>query len=320
MAADPATAFSPDEAVSVSVASLIKLAYPARGLSLRRDEIRSRKSDQYHSRMKGRGMEYDESRLYQPGDDVRYLDWRVTARTGKVHTKLFCEERERPVFLWVDCRAPMFFATCGRLKMVAAAETAALLAWSAVQEGDRIGGVVFSEGVHRELRPRRGRASVLRLIHELAACGEFDPESLALRDVGARAQARSGGQALARLAHLVHPGSLVFVVSDFRNVDEAGETVMRQLTAHNEMFFIFVSDPVEQQLPPPGDYRISDGSHDLRFNTTDPDFAEAYADCFRDRLARWQSVARKSSAGFLQCRTFEDPLEVLKKDFGARRR
>lgn len=318
MAAAPATTFPSDEAVSVSAASLIKLARPARGLSLRRDEIRSRKSDQYRSRMKGRGMEYDESRLYQPGDDVRYLDWRVTARTGKAHTKLFCEERERPVFLWVDCRAPMFFATRGRLKMVAAAETAALLAWSAVQEGDRVGGVVFSEQTHRELRPRRGRAGGLRLIHELAACGGFDPEGL--RDVGAPAQTQSGGQALARLAHLVHPGSLVFMVSDFRNVDEAGETIVRRLAAHNEVFFVLVSDPVEQQLPPPGDYRVSDGAYDLRFSTTDPGFAAAYADRFRARLERWRSVAHKSGAGFLQCRTFEDPLEVLKKDFGVRRR
>ncbi len=367
------------EAVCVSVASLVKLAQPARGLSLRRGEIRSRKSDAYRSRMKGRGMEYDESRLYQAGDDVRHLDWRVTARTGKAHTKLFCEERERPVFLWVDCRAPMFFATRGRLKMVAAAETAALLAWSAAQEGDRVGGVVFSEEAHCELKPKRGRASVLRLIHELAACTALAPpnagtptsspksdqkskppkptsplkgsRSGAARPVegdtqdgagghrgmtgkrrtsglnpaaappgGDAVATRSAGQALLRLSHLVRPGSLVFIVSDFRGLGEASETAVRKLTSHNDVFFVFVSDPVEQQLPPPGDYRISDGLRDLRFDTGDAEFAETYAARFRTRLNRWRTVARKAGTGFLQCRTFENPLEVLKKDFGARLR
>ena len=88
-------------------------------------------------------MEFDESRLYQPGDDIRNMDWRVTARTGKPHTKLFREERERPVFVWVDYRAPMFFATQGVFKSVFVARMAALIAWNAVQQGDRIGGLIF---------------------------------------------------------------------------------------------------------------------------------------------------------------------------------
>ena len=310
-----------DEAIFVSVASLIQLAQPARGLSLRRGEIRSRKSDVLRSRMKGRGMEYDESRPYQPGDDVRYLDWRVTARTGKAHTKLFCEERERPVFLWIDCRATMFFATRGRLKIVAAAELAALLAWSAAQEGDRVGAVVFSENFHRELRPRRGRSSVLRLVHELAAANAAGPAisgSESDSENGAAVEVHSAGRAWSNLSRLVRPGSLVFAISDFREIDETGEALVRKLAAHNEVFFILVSDPVEEQLPPPGDYRVSDGARDLRFNTADAGFAETYSGLFRARVERWQGIARKVRASFLQCRTFESPLEMLKKPFGAR--
>ena len=109
-------------------------------------------------------MEYDESRLYQPGDDIRNIDWRVTARTGKPHTKLFREERERPVHVWVDLRAPMFFATRGKYKAVRAAELASLFAWTACQQGDRIGGIVFSDNSHHELKPQRGKSAVLRLI------------------------------------------------------------------------------------------------------------------------------------------------------------
>ena len=319
MAAEPTTTPLLEKAVSVSVASLVKLSHPARGLSLRRGEIRSRNSDVMRSRMKGRGMEYDESRPYQPGDDMRYLDWRVTARTGKAHTKLFCEERERPVFLSVDCRASMFFATRRQLKMVTAAEIATLLAWSAVQEGDRVGGVVFSEGFHRELRPRRGRLSVLRLIHELAACDTPNLASPDFKgDVDVDVKAHSAGQALSHLAQLVHPGSLVFVISDFRDINKRSETIMRQLARHSEVFYIFISDPLEQQLPPPGDYRISDGLRDLRFNTGDAEFAEAYAESFRKRVRHWQVIAQKTGAVFLQCCTLENPIDVLKKNFRAR--
>ena len=320
MAAETVATLFSEEALSVSVASLIKLAYPAKRLSLRRGEIRSRKSDAFLSRMKGRGMEYDESRPYQPGDDMRHLDWRVTARTGKAHTKLFCEERERPVFLSVDCRAPMFFATRGRLKTVIAAEIAALLAWSAAHEGDRVGGVVFSERFHTELKPKRGRTSVLRLIHELVACSAIesaDPDRAAASE--ADTGAHCAGRALSHLSQLVHPGSLVFFISDFRNIDSAGESLVRQLAVHNEVFFVFVFDPVEQRLPPPGDYRISDGSQDLRFNTADAEFARAYEARFAERLARWQGAALKTGSGLLRCCTSEAPFDVLKQDFPARR-
>ncbi len=320
MVAEAAKTLLAEAALSVSVASLIKLAYPARQLSLRHGEVRSRKSDAIRSRMKGRGMEYDESRLYQPGDDMRHLDWRVTARTGKAHTKLFCEERERPVFLSVDCRAPMFFATRGRLKTVVAAEIAALLAWGATHEGDRVGGVVFSERSHGELKPKRGRASVLRLLHELVVCSAIDPSEA---DRTAVPEAESGtryaGRALSHLSQLVHPGSLVFFISDFRNIDSAGESLMRQLAVHNEVFFILVFDPVEKQLPPPGDYRISDGSRDLRFNTADAEFARAYEALFLKRMARWQGVALKTNSGFLRCCTSEVPFDVLKQTFPARK-
>ena len=115
---------------------------------------------------KGRGVEFDESRPYQPGDDLRTIDWRVTARTGKPHTKVFREERNRPVFVWLDLRRPMLFATRGAYKGVRAAEMAALIAWSAVANGDRLGGLVFSETQHHELRPALGLRSALRLFQQ----------------------------------------------------------------------------------------------------------------------------------------------------------
>lgn len=343
------------EAVQVSVASLIGLAHAARGLSLHRGDVRARRSDVRRSLFKGRGMEYDESRLYQPGDDVRHLDWRVTARTGKPHTKLFREERERPVFLWVDCRAPMFFATRGRFKSVAAAQIAALLAWSAVHDGDRIGSVIFTEGTHREIKPQRGKTGALRLFRELAGAG-----GAAVGGAGRDGSATGGGSgagrgrgaasggatpgggdavsgagggggngavssgspagALLRLSHIARPGSLIFFISDFRNFDERAETRLAQLAAHSETVLVFVCDALEERLPPPGHYRVGDGARDFHLDAGDAQFAADYAARFRRRAARLRALARKLGVGFLQCRTGDDPLAVLQRHFGTRAR
>ena len=137
---------------SICAARLIALNRESRGLSLRAGLISAAQAGDYQAAVKGRGMEYDESRPYQAGDEIRHIDWRVTARTGKAHTKLFREERERPVWLWIDFRAPMFFATRGRFKSVLAAELAALFAWTAARQGDRVGGMVFAEATRHELR------------------------------------------------------------------------------------------------------------------------------------------------------------------------
>jgi uncharacterized protein (DUF58 family) len=145
-----ATPVDGDNLVCVSPATLIALRGAGEGLSLKASRIAARQSGNYLSRFKGRGMEFDEARQYQPGDDVRTLDWRVTARTGKPHTKLFREERERAVLAWVDMRPTMFFATRGAFKSVIAARAAALIAWSTNQQGDRLGSLVFNADNHHE--------------------------------------------------------------------------------------------------------------------------------------------------------------------------
>ena len=316
-------------AVSVSVASLLGLAHAARGLSLRRNVVRARHSDVRRSPFKGRGMEYDESRPYQPGDDVRHLDWRVTARTGKAHTKLFREERERPVFLWVDYRAPMFFATRGRFKSVVAAQVAALLAWSAVHEGDRLGSVVFNDSEHSEIKPQRGKTGALRLFHELAHLAGAGGDAVAEHAAAAAADTaaetaddsrRAPSQALSRLAHIARRGSLIFLISDFRGLDETAQTRLLQLAAHSETMLAFVCDPLERRLPPPGRYRVSDGRRDLEFDAGDARLAADYAAAYAKRVGLLRAFARKAGVGFLQCRTDDEPLAVLQRHFGTRRR
>ncbi|MEX2524247.1 MAG: DUF58 domain-containing protein [Gammaproteobacteria bacterium] len=300
-----------DEAVRINVASLVRLNRYAASIPLRGRRVMARQGGNYLSPFRGRGMEFDESRLYLPGDDIRNIDWRVTARTGKVHTKLFREERERPVFLWLDLRASMHFATRRCFKAVQASRLAALIAWSAVHHGDRVGAVLFSEEVHHELKPRRGRAGALQLINQLAAHPAWQDGNTAVPDNSA------AGRALIRLRRVARPGSLIFLISDFRHLDESAETQLLHLARHNDVAMIHVYDILEEQLPPPGRYRLTDGEQEILLDTADKERVQQYRQRFHHHLERLTRLARKGNIHLLACTTEDDPLAVLKSGLGA---
>jgi len=247
-------------------------------------------------------MEFDETRLYTPGDDARHMDWRVTARTGKAHTKLFREERERPVFLSVDARAAMFFATRGVFKYVQAARLAALTAWSAQHHGDRIGGQVITEEGGIELKPEHGRRAVLHLLQKLV---EAEPSKLSSASLGL-------DQALARLVHHARPGSLVFVFSDFRGLGSAGEFSLIRLRQHCDVVLVFLSDPLESQLPSSGRYRFAHGERELSLDAS-PAATKAHADRFGLRREAIAQLARLHRMRFIPCLTTDDPLTILRE-------
>lgn len=294
-----------NERVQISVPSLVHLNQRASNLPLHARRILARQSGDYHSPFKGRGMEFDESRPYQPGDDIRNIDWRVTARTGRTHTKLFREERERPVFLWVDLRAPMFFATRGRYKSVVAAHMACLLGWSAVHHGDRVGAVIFSDDMHHELKPQRGKAAVLRLIKQMIRIPAWNGQ------FATHAGTDAGARALMRLRRVARPGSLIFLLSDFRHLDERAESHLMRLSRHSDLVMIFIHDRLESELPPAGMYRVSDGARELLLDTWDRSRTEEYGRRFQDHVERLGRLARRRGIYLIQCGTWEDPFAVL---------
>lgn len=302
-----------NEAVQINVPLLVRLNRFGSSLPLDTARVLARQSGDYQSPFKGRGMEFDESRLYQPGDDIRNIDWRVTARSGKPHTKLFREERERPVFLWVDFRQPMFFATRGRYKAVVAARLASLLAWSAVAHGDRVGGVIFAEEVHHELKPQRGKTAALRLIRQMVEHSAWHAEPAQSSHPGA------GGRALVRLRRVARPGSLAFLLSDFRDLDEPAESQLIRLSRHSELIMIFIHDPLERELPPAGRYPLSDGRDEYLLDTFDRGGVEHYRQRFLERLARLEALARRYGMHLIHCSTRDDPLAVLQAGLIARR-
>ena len=299
-----------DESVYVNVAQLVGLNRAASLLSLSSSRVLARQSGDYHSPFKGRGMEFDESRLYQAGDDVRSINWKITARTGKPHTKLFREERERPMFVWVDLRAPMFFATRGRYKSVIAARLAGLVAWSALHHGDRVGGVIFSEQSHHELKPSRGKSSVLRLINHIAGHAAWRSTNHAVQDE------RSGAKALIRLRRVVRPGSLIFLLSDFRNLDDTALVQISRMSRHNEVVLIFIYDRLESMLPAPGRYRVSNGASEILLDTHDRNLSQSYRQRFIEHQNRLNKLAQANGIRLMGCSTEDDPVTVLQTRFG----
>jgi uncharacterized protein (DUF58 family) len=295
---------------------LITLRHAAESLPLRVAKVRALQSGEYYSPFKGRGMEFDEVRQYQPGDDIRTLDWRVTARTGTAHTKLFREERERAALLWVDYRQAMFFATRGAFKSVVASKAAALLAWSAAHQGDRLGALLFSEDQHKEQRPQRSKIAVTRLLQALAQQSTRVTQIKDQPETRREVQEDAMQNALGRLRRVSKPGSLLILISDFRYMNEQAEAHLYQLARQNDVVLIFIYDPIEAELPPAGYYRVSDSQNTYAIDTGNKQFRREYHQRYQAHWERLYKISRRHHIHFVGLSTADDLLKQLQKGFG----
>jgi len=308
----------PDNAspVSVSQAGLIRLNGPAKAIALNVLRVNSLQTGAYVSRFRGRGMEFDESRPYQPGDDPRSIDWRVTARSTTAYTKLFREERERPVLVMVDLRASMHFATQGCFKSVNACRAAALLAWAAHHRGDRLGGLIFGDTIHRELKPKLGRQAALRFVHEMAEHPDWNSRERSDGDDGEFQLT----QAMSALRRVARPGSLVVIISDFQGFSRAAKSYLSSIARHNEVLALFLNDPIERQLPPPGRYRLVAGEDEMAIDTFSKAARRDYANTFEARSHELGVFCHRYGVHLLPLSTEDDPVAALQTALGRRSR
>ena len=242
--------------------SLIRLRFSAERLKL--SQRKQRRAAQLlgsnHSVFKGRGLEFAEVRQYQGGDEIRHIDWRVTARTSVPHTKLFQEEKERPIILCLDQRQSMFFGSRHCFKSVMAANVAALLGWTGLQNNDRVGGLIFNDSEHTEIRPRRSKRSVL---HFIQSSIEYNSRLNAKTEV----PAASLDTAFEELRRITKPGSTVFICSDFYGFDAAAVKNLHQIARHNSVYCLCIRDPLEAELPALGQFAVTNGSDTLRLQS-----------------------------------------------------
>ena len=302
--------------VSVSQAGLIRLNGPARAIALDVLRIESLQTGAYVSHFRGRGMEFDESRPYQPGDDPRNIDWRVTARSTQAYTKLFREERERPVLVVVDLRSNMHFATQGSFKSVIASRAAALISWAAQHRGDRLGGLIFGDSTHRELKPKLGRQAALRYVHELVNHPDWQRSA----EGPANDEEPPLTRAMAVLRRVARPGSLVVVISDFVGFSRAAQAYLTGVARHNEVLAIFISDPLEHELPPPGRYRLVSNDVELAIDTYARTARRDYEHAFEERQHSLEKFCQRYGIHLMSISTEEDPVVSMQTALGKRAR
>jgi uncharacterized protein (DUF58 family) len=295
----------------VELGDLIALRSEAGGLDLgSRRSVTTDLAGAARSGFRGRGMDFEEHRLYQPGDESRSIDWRVTARTGRMHVRVFREERERPVLVAVDLRRPMWFGSRGAFKSVLAARATALCAWAAIERGDRVGGLVFGGGQHEEIRPRGGPGGALRLLHALCRDASGNGAS-----AGAELTA-----ALQRLVRMTPGGALVVILSDYRGLADAQANLLRRVARHAEVIVGFVHDPLEAELPPPGHYPLARerGAPPVLLGTAEPVRRAAWRQAFASRRDAAQQAARACGGHWLDLCTARPVRESLERALGRR--
>ena len=298
----------------IEVSELVALRRSAQQLRLKHRRVRAAHNGGHLSRLRGRGMEFDDVRAYQAGDDVRHIDWGITARTGEPHTKLYREERERPVLIACDFSADMQFATRGDFKSVCATRIAALLAWAAHLNGDRVGALLFDEHQHLALKPQRGDSGVLHLFNKFK---DF------CNKPNANSQVKTGFnnhqiQPLDRLRRLAPTGSLVCLISDFSRFDRSVQKSLQAVARHCELILIQVNDPIEAAIPERGRLKLLGPDGPFTLNCT-PALADAHQRQFEARQEALQSWARQYRAHYAHCFTHEDAAERLRQQLEVRR-
>jgi uncharacterized protein (DUF58 family) len=297
--------------VYVSLDELAKLAPAARGIGFRsRQPLRSVLSGRRASRLRGRGLDFEELRAYQPGDDLRAIDWRVTARARAPYVRVYREEKERPVLVVVDQRASMFFGSVRDMKSVTAARAAAIVAHRVVAAGDAIGSVVFGDTGSSGLAPQRSRQQVRRIL------GQIERYNRALRG-DAAADLAGLNRALDQVLRISTHDQLIVLVSDLAGA--VSETTRRQATElrrRNELIVLWVHDPLEDALPDVGEAVLGDGRLQLPVNTSNETVRDRFVEDVRSRRARASAFALRYAVPLLPLSTAEDVLPQLRRLLG----
>ncbi len=278
---------------------LIRLQFKVYGVSfLPRQPVQSLLAGRRASRLRGRGLDFEEIRCYIPGDDIRTMDWRVTARTQKPHTRVYTEERDRPVLQVVDQRLSMFFGSQAAMKSVTAAEVAAMGAWRTFSVGDRVGALVFNDREAHEIPPHRSRQRVMQILktvvemnHALRVDGDIEPNPAMLNRV------------LERVLHLAKHDYLVGIISDFSGADEETKNAVTRLAAHNDVIALFIYDPLEARLPSFGKVIVSEGDLQLEVDTGDARFRERFSEQFESTLKTARNLMLKRGIPVLPIHT-----------------
>jgi uncharacterized protein (DUF58 family) len=298
--------------VYVGLDDLIALEYRGRKVSfLPHQPVHSLLSGRFASRMRGRGLNFEEIRDYRAGDDVRSIDWKVTARLRKPHIRVFNEERERQAILVVDQRMSMFFGSRLAMKSVTAAQVAAIAAWRVLGAGDRIGAVVFGDRDTAEVAPRRSRASVLQILTTVVAYNQ-------VLGVG-RGLVPAPGMLNTALEHAQRRAphdAAVIIISDFDGANDATRRTVGALARHNDVVALLVHDPLQSDLPTSASMTVTDGELQIRLDVGRDSVRKNISQATEERLKSVLAWTPELGIPVLPLSTAEDTAGQLRRLLG----
>ncbi|MGB0836679.1 MAG: DUF58 domain-containing protein [Flavobacteriaceae bacterium] len=294
--------------VCVSLEDLLKMERVSKNFSLRSShaKVKSILGGKHASKLRGRGMDFEEVRNYVPGDDIRNIDWKVTARTKKTHSKVFSEEKEKPVFILVDQSKSMFFGSTNYTKSVIAAQLASTIAFRVLKEGDRVGGLIMGDTDFDILSPKRDRKNLMRFLEKLSDKNQalVNSKKLDFEQIFK--------SVIAKVRNIVTHDYLIFVISDFYRYSPTVLKSIKELSLHNDVVLMKIDDPLEANIP---DEKIVIGQDDLQLvmdgtkNKLRKDINENY----KDNLSSYESQLKKFGIPLLKFSTTDD-LEIQIKE------
>ena len=298
--------------IYVQLDELVRLQHKASGFSfLPRQPVHSILSGQHASKLRGRGLNFEELRNYLPGDDTRNIDWKVTARTRTPYVRVYTEEKDRTVWLLVDQRVGMFFGSRQRMKSVVAAEVAAISAWRVLSVGDRVGALVFDDSEVSVIPPHRSRERVMQILkqvvkknHALSAHPDLKPNAGKLNE------------ALKQVSHLARHDCLVCLITDGDGVNSETRKHITRLSEHNDVLTALVYDPLEKDMPSAGRLRFANDVGQLEADTSNRKLRLAFQNEFEKKLERIQSASRRFSIPVLKLDTNTPVADQLRDAFG----
>jgi uncharacterized protein (DUF58 family) len=301
-----------DAHIHVSLAHLRSLEGASRGLSfLPRQASASVLNGRHASRLRGRGLNFEEMRNYLPGDDIRSIDWKATARTGSPHVRVFTEERDRPALLVVDQRMSMYFGSQLNLKSVTAAEAAACAAFRVLEAGDRVGGIVFADDTQHEFVPKRSRRTVHAFLESVA-----DLNGRLNADMAVTPRLGGLNRVLSSIARIAHHDHLVLVFSDFDGIDDMTRRRLSGIAAHNDLVLVLVYDPSAERLALGERTVIGDGEQQAEVDLGRTATRAAVSQYSRDRLERIRRWQEEINLSVLPLSAGEETLPQIRRLMG----
>jgi len=301
-----------NDGVYVQLDELAKLQHKASGFSfLPNQPIHSVLSGRHASKLRGRGLNFEELRNYLPGDDTRHIDWKVTARTRTPYVRVYTEEKDRTVWLLVDQRVNMFFGSAKCMKSVVAAEVAALSAWRVLSVGDRVGALVFNDSDIAVIPPHRSRERVMQILKQVV-----DKNHALNADPGLKPDPGKFNEALKQVSLMARHDCLVCLITDGDGLNTESRKHITRLAEHNDVLTTFIYDPLEKDMPAAGRLRFADGEGQLEADTSNKKLRRSFQNEFDQRLEWMQSASRRFSIPLLPLHTASPVSEQIRTVLG----